>query len=36
MEGMGLKLTAVVQIMIRLLSPLSIFRPMVGTSWTHS
>ena len=34
MEGMGLKLTPVV---VRcLLSPLSMFGPMAGTSWIHT
>ena len=34
MEGMGLKLTLVV--VRHLLSPLDMFRPIPGTSWTHS
>ena len=33
MEGMGLEFTPVV--VRRLLSPLSMFGPMAGTSWTH-
>ena len=34
MEGMDLKLTPVA--VRHLLGPLSMFRPIVGTSWTHS
>ena len=33
MKGMGLKFTSVVVRCI--LGPLSVFGPLVGTSWTH-